>query len=668
MRWAQLAFVEDDPGRYDPVFWLDYFKRIHADGACLSAGGCVAFYPTRIPLHYRSKFLGGGDAFGEMLTGCRKLHMNVIARVDPHAAHQDVYEAHPDWIAVESNGQPRRHWAMRSLWVTCALGPYNFEFMTGVIREITNLYEVDGIFANRWSGSGMCYCEHCRRNFREFSGLELPPTAAGQRTTPDEAEIQYAAWHKKRLLELYSLWDAEIKKSNPNAAFFPNGFDQIRDKVSVPVLFADRQARSGNTPSWQNGKFAKDARSTFGMKPVVGLFSVGLEAPYRWKDSVQNPAEIKMWAVDGIAQGFRPWVIKFNAKPLDRRWLKPVEELFVWHWKNEKYLRNEQSLARVGLVSPPRAAADHESGFYHSLVEARIPFEMVSMDGEIDLAGLQKFKVLALPNVTNISDLQCTQLKAFVEGGGGLVATHETSLGDERGRRRDNFGLASLFGVSFAGDVIERQQNAYLNIEDHTHPLLTGLEDAGRIIHGVKRVEIRTEPGLRAPLMTIPSYPDLPMEEVYQRETKTNIPGVIVRSFGAGRVVYFPWDIDRTFWEVMNQDHGVVLANAVLWTANEEQPLHVKGPGILDVSLWRQTVSVTAHLVNLTNPMMFRGPVREIIPVGAQTVRLRLPEGKKARAVSNLVSGATAHWRQRGVWIETTVPRIDLHEVVAVDL
>ena len=192
MRWAQLAFVEDDPGRYDPVFWLDYFKRIHADGACLSAGGCVAFYPTRIPLHYRSKFLGGGDAFGEMLTGCRKLHMNVIARVDPHAAHQDVYEAHPDWIAVESNGQPRRHWAMRSLWVTCALGPYNFEFMTGVIREITNLYEVDGIFANRWSGSGMCYCEHCRRNFREFSGLELPQTAAGQRTTPDEAEIQYA--------------------------------------------------------------------------------------------------------------------------------------------------------------------------------------------------------------------------------------------------------------------------------------------------------------------------------------------------------------------------------------------------------------------------------------------------------------------------------------------
>src|SRR5690242_11122827 len=35
MRWVQLAFVEDDPGHYDPGFWLDYFKRIHADAICL---------------------------------------------------------------------------------------------------------------------------------------------------------------------------------------------------------------------------------------------------------------------------------------------------------------------------------------------------------------------------------------------------------------------------------------------------------------------------------------------------------------------------------------------------------------------------------------------------------------------------------------------------------
>ncbi len=61
VRWAQLAFVETDPGKFDPDFWLSYFKRIHADGALLSAGGIVAFYPTDIPLHHRSDTLGNSN-------------------------------------------------------------------------------------------------------------------------------------------------------------------------------------------------------------------------------------------------------------------------------------------------------------------------------------------------------------------------------------------------------------------------------------------------------------------------------------------------------------------------------------------------------------------------------------------------------------------------------
>ena len=48
MRWAQLTLVENDPGRFDPDFWLSYFSRIHADGATLSAGGVVAYYPTDV--------------------------------------------------------------------------------------------------------------------------------------------------------------------------------------------------------------------------------------------------------------------------------------------------------------------------------------------------------------------------------------------------------------------------------------------------------------------------------------------------------------------------------------------------------------------------------------------------------------------------------------------
>ena len=30
-------------------------------------------------------------------------------------------------------------------------------------------------------------------------------------------------------------------------------------------------------------------------------------------------------------------------------------------------------------------------------------------------------------------------------------------------------------------------------------------------------------------------------------------------------MVYFPWDADRTFWEVLDVDHAKLLRNAVLW-------------------------------------------------------------------------------------------------------
>lgn len=688
MRWAQLTLVENDPGQYDPQFWLDYFKRVRADAACLSAGGCVAYYPTKIPLHYRSAWLGNRDAFGELLAGCRKMNMVVIARTDPHGAHQDVYEAHPDWIAVDAEGRKRRHWADPEFWVTCALGPYNFDFMTQVHREIMTLYNVDGIFSNRWAGSGMCYCEHCQRNFKTFCGMELPRTNDPQ----DPPRRNYIVWRQQRLFELWRLWDAEIRKLNPNARFIPNtGGGALSDLDMKTVgeladtLFADRQARRGLMAPWANGKNGKEYRAALGRKPIVGIFSVGLEEPYRWKDSVQSEAEIRIWVADGIANGLRPWFTKFAGTLHDRRWLKVVEDIYNWDYRSERYLRNEEPLARVAMAYSQQTAAfyggeharqkveDHTLGFYHALIEARIPFEMVH-DRLLEPEHIDKFKVLILPNIAVLSDQQCNQLRDYLKRGGSLVATFETSLYDEWGVRRKDFGLGDVFGASYKGRVEGPVQNSYLTVEKDPgtgkhHPILAGLEDAERVINGVYRVDIAPlEKSARPPLTLIPSYPDLPMEEVFPRVAHTDIPGVYLRESGKSRVVYFPWDIDRTFWEVMCVEHGKLLRNAVEWAANEERPVTVTGPGVLDVTAWRQKDSMTVHLVNLTNPMMMKGPFREVIPIGAQRVRVRLPEGKRATKVQLLASNQQPRFEEKSGFLEVTVPSILVYEVVAIDL
>jgi hypothetical protein len=687
MRWAQLAFVEDDPGNYDQAFWLDYFRRVHADAACLSAGGVVAFYPTELPLQKRSSWLGDHDAFGDLLAGCRRMNMNVVARTDSHACWQKVFDEHPDWIMVDATGRKVRHPSDPSYWLTCALGPYNFEFMTAVHEEIMRKYRPDGIFTNRWAGSGMCYCEHCQRNFRAFSGLDLPRGNDPQ----DPAKKQHIVWNQKRLFDLWRLWNEKIRAINPDASYIANAgggalspLDMKTIGELAPTLFADRQSRKGLMPPWANGKNGKEYRATMGDKPVVGIFSVGFDDEHRWKDSVQSGDEIRMWVADGIAQGLHPWFTKFNAKPIDRRWLPVVEEIYRWHHANEAYLRNVRPMARVGLVYSQQSAwfyggaqahekiEDPALGFYEALVEARIPFEMVH-DRCLDAQNLVPFRSLILPNIAALSDEQCRQLREFVERGGGLVATYETSLYNEWGVRRNDFGLAYLLGASYAGKVEENMLNSYLSLErepgtNSHHSLLRGFEDSVRIINAVNQVDVtpRDESSF-TPLRAIPTYPDLPMESVYTRPGPTHKPGVYLSQTGKGRVVYFPGDIDRTFWQVLDTDHGKLLRNAVEWSTNEDPPVSVDGNGILDVAVWEQKNSMTIHLVNLTNPMMMKGPVREIIPISRQRISFRVPAGRQVRRVHLLVSATDVPHRAERDRIALEVATIGLHEVVAVD-
>jgi hypothetical protein len=115
-------------------------------------------------------------------------------------------------------------------------------------------------------------------------------------------------------------------------------------------------------------------------------------------------------------------------------------------------------------------------------------------------------------------------------------------------------------------------------------------------------------------------------------------------------------------------DHFKLLRNAVLWATNEELPATVVGPGVLDVTVWQQKDSLTVHLVNLTNPMMMKGPVRELIPIGEQKVRLRLPDGKRARIIRLLAAGKVVQAEQSGQDVTVTVPSVLDHEVVAVEV
>ena len=159
------------------------------------------------------------------------------------------------------------------------------------------------------------------------------------------------------------------------------------------------------------------------------------------------------------------------------------------------------------------------------------------------------------------------------------------------------------------------------------------------------------------------------MEDVYPRVPHTTTRELYLRELGGSRVAYVPWDIvAHVLGRAVRPTTDGCSRNLVRWTANEPAPVEVDGPGLVDVAIWRQRSSITVHLVNLTNPMMFKGPLREVLPIGPLRVRVRMPGGSSrapcvpAHRRRRRPGGAI---RQRAV---VTVPSVGVHEVIAIDI
>jgi hypothetical protein len=70
----------------------------------------------------------------------------------------------------------------------------------------------------------------------------------------------------------------------------------------------------------------------------------------------------------------------------------------------------------------------------------------------------------------------------------------------------------------------------------------------------------------------------------------------------------------------------------------------------------------------MNNPMMMKGPYREMLPAGPYSVSLEIPAGAKIGSVRLLESNISPKTSREGNRLVVEVPKIRLHEVVAVDL
>ena len=425
LRWGQTNITELDPEQYDIGWWRKYWKRTQTQGVIINAGGIVAYYPSRVPLHRQAEHLNGRDLLGELCQAAHEDGLVVFARMDSNRAHEELYRAHPDWFALDRSGQPHR---AGDLFVTCVNSPYYEQHIPDILREIIERYRPEGFTDNSWSGLGRntpCYCDHCEKRFRQRTGKEIPR----EKNWSDPLYRQWIQWNYERRLEIWDLNNRVTKAAGGpeciwvgmNSGSVSGQCQSFRDYREIcrraEMIMLDHQSRSDSSGFQHNGEVGKLIHGLLGWDKLIpesmAMYQAGRPT---FRLASKPEPEARLWMLDGIAGGLQPWWHHVGAYHEDRRMYHTAEPIYRWHQAHEQYLVNRWPVATVGVVWSQQntdfyGRDDADSlvelpwrGLTQALIRARIPYLPIHADDiERDAA---RFALLVLPNLASMSESQ----------------------------------------------------------------------------------------------------------------------------------------------------------------------------------------------------------------------------------------------------------------------
>ena len=594
----------------------------------------------------------------------------------------------------------------------CLLGPYG-DFFIDVLAEILTKYpDVDAFSFDGLHYAGVCYCSHCRANYRKDTGEEIPDVDLN-----NPAFRRYQHWADRRMENLVQRMQTRLKGIKPEAALvtWTTNAGRFGHFLSIPRNMPARMNLLLDAPD-QEFWLDETNRGTTIVPAFANAYiwattnhRVAFSEPYilshgnpYGKDSFP-PQEIQRRMMLALTYGAAPSIAVGQPANLQQGLYDCLDEVqrrkpWLTHKKPEPWAalvmsdntRNFYGRS-AGLVEERYLAAVF--GTFRTAVEEHLPMTVIN-DWNLNTRELAQYKVLVLPNTACLDDAQVAAIEKYVRDGGGLVASLDTSLFDEYGNPRKNFALGAVLGVEYRGlpdapggvreeidvnfakaigpDYWEKRKNVFDFRQDPASFLNQGrmkiyLGDQPVTFKGAA-VRVRTR--------------DEKVKVTGRLQAKSvagavEFPGVVTQTYGKGRVVYFAAGLDSAYYLYAYPYQRLALRYAIDWVASGPPPMVVEAPMCVHATLMRQSRKsaerLVLHLFNDLNTTAHHAFPNDDVPLREETVpihdiQVRFDSRYRFRRIHLEPEGKDLEIRKTAAGVTVTVPRLDIHAMVIGEL
>ncbi len=676
---------------YNPPFYpsFDYTaekavaitKALHADTLRYPAASYFAYFPTRTRYPIHPEIDSGQDPLRETVSLCHKAGLRVIAYMPLNHPFMEVRAGNPlydQWVKRFEDGEPMttEHYGFTPYYEGCLNSPVREEIRQ-MVKEVVTGYEIDaayfdGPYMGMRNARRFCYCDHCREAYKKARNKAIPPQdGSGNR----EEEIEYTLWLRDEVVIAFL---AEIR-------------EMIRRERNVPVLFNDTSLLSSR--EWRNRAipvvdgFMFEAAET----PEQKLFNlelghstgkmiwtyVGTHTQYN-REHMKNervrgwfsyPVESEELLLDGATAlaghaGLKYWGLSrffyMKEEPPAYESGRYVRSVFDFAAKHSDLLFKARSQPLAALLIGSQTidwfkgkifvADAYKNGYYGAfqlLKELCYDCEPF-LDYRLTLDSLSRYKLLYIPNAPCLSSDQCGVIRRFVESGGILVATHLTSVADEFGRPRPDFGLADVFGAHLQAIEPVEIPDLYLLPSGWPEPFPQDPQVVRFEAADASTVVART---------------------VDRGHRRVLGPAVVKRPLERGQVIYIGSSLESVYEETRMAVIRNYLASLLDPLVGNLRRYEVPArPGLMPHFTVSGNSLLLHLLANTGNKWKKLRQREEYSPIAGIKARIRIPAGRRVKAVRLLRAGRAADHSLNQDWLEVTLPQVMVHELIQVEL